>query len=94
MTDAERDELLDLYIDDALPEALQAGVEAHLAAHPEAAADAASLQAAVSRLKAMPAERPDTWFAERTLDRLLREHAAAQESPLAPNSGGTGTTGR
>ena len=79
MTKAERDELLDLYIDDALPEALRASVEAHLAAHPEAAADAASLQATMSQLKAMPGERPDAWFAERTLDRLLREHAAAQE---------------
>lgn len=80
MTEAERDEFLDLYIDDALPEALRASVEAHLVTHPEAAADAASLGAAVSRLKAMPAERPDAWFAERTLDRLLREHAAAQET--------------
>ena len=79
MTDAEQNELLDLYVDDALPEALRASVERHLAAHPEAAADAASLQAAVSRLKSMPGERPDAWFAERTLDRLLREHAATQE---------------
>ena len=79
MTEAERDELLGLYIDDALPEALRASIEAHFAAHPEAAADAATLQAAVSRLKSMPVERPDAWFAERTLDRLLREHAAAQE---------------
>jgi len=38
------------------------------------------LQAAVTRLKGMPTERPDAWFAERTLDRLLREHAAAQET--------------
>ena len=81
MTDAEQDELLDLYIDDALPEALRVSVEAHLAASPAAAAEAASLLVTVSRLKAMPAERPDAWFAERTLDRLLREHAAAQETP-------------
>ncbi len=83
MTKAEQDELLDLYLDDTLPEALRASVEAHLAAHPEAAADAASLQAAMSRLKAMPSERPDVWFTERTLDRLLREHAAAQETQAA-----------
>lgn len=81
MTEAERDELLDLYLDDALPEALRASVEAHLAAHPKAAAEAATLQAAVAHLQAMPSERPDAWFAERTLDRLLREHAAAQETP-------------
>ena len=93
MTEAERDELLDFYVDAALPETLRANVETYLTAHPEATADAASLQAAVARLKAMPVERPDAWFAERTLDRLLREHAAAQESPLAPNSGGTGTRG-
>ena len=79
MTDAERDELLDIYVDDALPAALRASVDAYLAAHPEAAADMNSLQAAVSRLKAMPVERPDAWFAERTLNRLLREHAAAQQ---------------
>ena len=79
MTDAERDELLDLYLDDALPEMLRASVETYLAAHPEADADVASLQAAAARLQAMPGERPDAWFAERTLDRLLREHAAAQE---------------
>ena len=89
MTQAERDDLLDLYIDNALPEALRAGVEAHLAAHPEAAADASTLQAAVSRLQNTQGERPDTWFTERTLDRLLREHAAAQEdAPPAPNFGG------
>ena len=80
MTQAERDELMDLYVDDALPEALRGSVEAYLAGHPEAAADAVTLQAAVSRLKAAPSDRPDTWFAERALDRLLREHAAAQET--------------
>ena len=79
MTEAERNELLDLYVDSALPEALRASVDAHLAANPEAAADAASLQAAVSRLEVMPVERPDAWFTERALSRLLREHAAAQE---------------
>ena len=94
MTSAERDELLDLYVDDGLPDALRAGVETYLAAHPEAAAEAAALQSVVIRLQAMPSERPDEWFAERALNRLLREHAAAQESPLAPNNGGTGTTGR
>ncbi len=82
MTDAERDELLDLYVDNGLPEALRASIEAHLTVHADAAADAASLQAAVARLKSMPSERPDAWFAERTLDRLLREHAAAQEQTL------------
>ncbi len=80
MTQAERDELIDLYVDDTLPEALRATVEAHLAAHPEAAAETAALQAAISRLKSAPGDRPDTWFTERALDRLLREHAAAQET--------------
>ncbi len=77
LTEAERDELINLYVDDALPETLRAGVEAYLAAHPEAAADAASLLAAVKRLQAATGDKPDAWFAERTLDRLLREHAAA-----------------
>ena len=83
MTDAKRLELLDLYVDDALPQALRSSVEADLAANPEAAAEAHALQAAVSRLKAMPTERPDAWFTERTLDRLLREHAAAQDYPIS-----------
>ena len=86
MTDAERLELLDLYVDDALPQALRASVKTYLAANPEAAADAAALQSAVARLKAMPTERPDAWFTERTLDRLLREHAAAQDYPMAKDT--------
>ncbi len=80
MTHAERDELINLYADDALPEALRATVEAHLATHPEAAADAATLQTTIRRLKSAPSDRPDTWFTERALDRLLREHTAAQET--------------
>ena len=92
MTDAEQSEMLDLYIDDALPAALRASVDAHLAAHPEAAADMASLQAAVAQLQAMLSERPDDWFAERTLDRLLREHAEAQEqTPQLLSSKGRST---
>ena len=78
MTHAEHDALIDLYIDDALPEALCESTEAYLAAHSEAAAEAAALRTAISRLKSAPAERPDAWFAERALDRLLREHAEAQ----------------
>jgi anti-sigma factor RsiW len=80
MTEAERDELIDLYVDDALPETLRASVETYFTAHPEAAADAASLQAAARRLKSTPTDRPDGWFVERALDRLLREHAASQEA--------------
>lgn len=90
MTDAERDELIDLYVDDALPDVLRRSVEAYLAAHPEAAAEAASLQAAVRRLNSAPGDRPDAWFTERALDRLLREHAAAQETqvPISLSSKG------
>jgi len=80
VTQAERDELVDLYVDDALPETLRAAVEAHLAAYPGAAANAVTLRATISRLKSAPSDRPDAWFTERTLDRLLREHAAAQET--------------
>ena len=80
MTNAERDELTDLYVDDALPETLRATVETFLAAYPEAAAEAAALQATVRRLKAAPSDRPDAWFTERALDRLLREHVEAQDN--------------
>ncbi len=81
MTEDEMTELVDMYVADALPEALRARVEAHLAAHPDAARDADTLQAAVSRLRAAPAERPDTWFVERLRDTLLREHAAEAPTP-------------
>ena len=83
MTQAERDELMDLYAEDALPEVLRGSVEDYLASYPEAAADMATLQAAVSRLKSVPSDRPDAWFAERALDRLLREHEEAQEPAAA-----------
>lgn len=81
MTDDEQTDLIDLYIDDALPESLRAHVEAFLAAHPESAQDAASLQATVAQIKATSVPRPDDWFVERALDSLLREHRGAQ-SPL------------
>ncbi len=78
MTDEELAELVDLSIDDALPLALRGHVEAYLAAHPEAARDAERLRETIASLRATPTERPDDWFVERTLDRLLHEHAAAQ----------------
>ena len=78
MTNEELAELIDLSIDDALPPALRGHVEAYLASHPEAAQDAQRLRETVARLRAAPTERPDDWFVERTLDRLLHEHAAAQ----------------
>ena len=78
MTEDERDELIDLYIDDALPESLRARVEDYLAAHPDAAKTAAALRVTASRLKAASTDRPDAWFVERALDRLLHEHRAAQ----------------
>jgi len=81
MTQDELDELIDLYVDDALPDALRARVEAYLNTHPDAAADAVSLRAIIARLQATPQERPDDWFVERTLNRLLREHQEAQ-TPL------------
>ncbi len=87
MTHAERDELIDLYADDALPEALRESVEAYLAAHPKAAADTMTLSVAIRCLQAAPSDRPDAWFVERALDRLLREHAEAQESTAAEARG-------
>ena len=85
MTDEELSELVDLSIDGDLPLALRGHVEAYLATHPEAARDADRLRETVARLRAAPAERPDDWFVERTLDRLLQEHAAAQ-SPQSDQS--------
>ena len=79
MTEAERDDLIDLYVDDTLPEALHGFAETYLAAHPESAAEAAALRATARRLHALTPDKPDDWFVERTLDRLLREHSAAQD---------------
>lgn len=75
MTPEERDELIDLYADDALPSALRARLETD----PAAVREADTLRAAVQRLRDASAERPDDWFAERALDRLLREHAQETE---------------
>ena len=85
----EQRELIDLYADDALPEALRAGVEAYLERRPDAAREADALRILAARLRAAPAERPDAWFAERALDRLLREHSEAEKSP-ASGLGGRG----
>ncbi len=79
MTATELAELVDLYVDDALPEALRARLEAYLAAHPDAARDASTLRETVTRLHAASAARPDGWFVERALDSLLREHYGAEE---------------
>lgn len=89
MTEDERDELIDLYIDNALPEALRARVEDHLEGHPEEAAAVAALRATVARLQSASAERPDGWFVERALDRLLHEHAEAQPTVRAGTQGRT-----
>ena len=75
MTPEERDELIDLYADDALPLALQTRLETD----PAAVHEAEALRAVSQRLRDAPAERPDDWFAERALDRLLREHAQETE---------------
>ena len=80
MTEAERDDLIDLYVDDTLPEALHGFAEAYLTSHPESAAEAAALKRTKQRLQAITPDKPDDWFVERTLDRLLREHAAAQDN--------------
>ncbi len=80
MTEAERADLIDLYVDGELPEALLGFTETCFSAHPDAAKEAAALQSVSQRLHAVPAEQPDGWFVERALDRLLREHAAASQS--------------
>ena len=83
MTEDELADLLDLYIDNALPESLRATVETYLAAHPQRAAETAALQATVQKLQTAPRDRPDAWFVERALDRLLQEHHGAQETDLS-----------
>ena len=80
MTRSEMTELVDLYIADALPEMLRARVESHLARHPATARDAETLRASLAQLQTTPGERPDSWFTERLLNTLLREHIAAQPS--------------
>ena len=82
MTPDERDELIDLYADDALPQALQTRLETDPAAVCEAEANCGPVSL---RLKDAPAERPDAWFAERALDRLLREHAQDTEQSIEQN---------
>ena len=92
MTEDERNELIDLYIDGALPESLRARVEEHLRGHPEEAAAVAALRKTVARLQSVPGERPDEWFVERALDRLLREHSEAQPGLGRTSSEGTTST--
>lgn len=82
MTDDPMTELLDLYVSGELPEAVQTHVEAYLQAHPDAARDVRSLRETVTRLQSAPAERPDAWFTERLLGRLLREDAEASPEPV------------
>lgn len=74
MTPEEWAELLDLFLDGALPEAWQARVDTHLTGHPEAAADAESLRGTLSLLAAAPIPRPEGWFVERALQGVLQEH--------------------
>ena len=74
------DELIGLWADGTLPDTLCSAVEALLAADPTLSADAQSLRRTRQRLtQAAGASRPDDWFVERSLRRLLREHDAAIE---------------
>ncbi len=80
MSENEMAELMDLYVADALPDALRARVDSYLAARPDAARDAETLRAALAQLRDAPPARPDSWFTERLLGTLLREHDSAQSS--------------
>ena len=82
MTKEEIAELIGLSIDEELPEMLRAAVERAIAEDPKAAWDADTLRSTVDRLKALPQEKPDTWFVERALQGLLREHDAERHDRL------------
>ena len=82
MTVSEYADLIDLYVDDALPAALYGLAESYLAARPDAAEEAEGLKATARRLQSTIPEKPDEWFIERTLNRLLHAHNAAQDSQL------------
>jgi anti-sigma factor RsiW len=81
MTEEQITELLDLYADDALSAGLRAYVEEYLQSQPQFAQDVQSLRATIHRLQEIPAERPDPWFVERLLDRLLRDSRETLPTP-------------
>lgn len=74
MTEDEWQDLTDLYLDDALPSALRVLVEARMTGDPEIAHEVNSLRATHAKLQGAPSNRPDQWFVEHALDRLLRDH--------------------
>jgi len=78
MNQNELQELIGLWVDGTLPEALRDLVEAEMAKWPDLAEDAAALRQTARELRTLPAEHPDSWFVEKTLTRLLREHDAAE----------------
>lgn len=82
MNDEALAELIGLSLDDELPETLKAAVDRLLAQNPDAADDAASLRAGVDALRALPSEKPDTWFVERALQGLLHDHDRAHHDDL------------
>jgi hypothetical protein len=87
MDQDELQELIGLWAEGTLPESLLARTEAEIAKDPNAASDAASLRDTLGKLRSTSDERPDDWFVERALSRLLREHDDAQdERATAPTN--------
>jgi len=82
MTKEEIAELIGLSIDEELPEVLRAAVDRAIASDPAAARDADTLRSTVERLKGLSPDKPDTWFVERALHGLLREHDAERHDRL------------
>jgi anti-sigma factor RsiW len=82
MTNEELTELIGVSIDEDLPDTLRAAVERALADDPVLARDTAALRGTVLALKALPSEKPDTWFVERALQGLFREHDNARHDNI------------
>lgn len=87
MDQDELQELIGLWAEGTLPESLRVRAETEMAKSAEATGDATSLRDTLGKLHSVPGERPDDWFVERALTRLLREHDDAQdERPKAPTN--------
>jgi hypothetical protein len=73
-------DLIDLYAADELPEGLQRTVETSLRLDPELQQEIQQLRAAVERLKSAPLARPDGWYVDRLLGRVLQDFSQEENT--------------